>query len=129
MVTVYGAIGIWLVCAIAFVVVERTVARGQNWDATDKASLLVFMYAFFIFISPVLVVFCLVFGGGYWTYVGLRRLIGKPLWLDDSDNGLLAHLIKRRQKYDARLSGEKISRWQGRRLWAEPEAVIFDIIV
>jgi hypothetical protein len=127
MVTIHWAIGIWLVCAISFVAFERLVARGDLWDTADALWFRVALYVMVICISPALVIYLIVVGVGCWLHSGLRSLIGKPLWLDGSDDGLLVRLIKRRQKYDERLSGEKISSWPGKHLWVEPEAVIFDI--
>ena len=77
-------------------------------------------FGLLLLLSPI-IVSC---GAGYWSWVGWRKLIGKPVWLDDD---ILVRLIKRRQEYDDSLKDENIDDWSARRTWDEPEYLIHDI--
>lgn len=123
MITVHWVVGIWAVSSIACVTFERLVPRASIWDP-NKPRDSVAKYSLLVLLSPFAVVSFASIAVFEYSRIGWRRLIGKPVWLDDD---VLVRLVKRRQKYDERLKDEKISGWPGWRLWDEPEYLIHDI--
>ena len=123
MTTTLWIIGVWVVSTIACIVFERLVQGANIWDAS-KPITSVGKYGFLFLFSPIVVTFGVSIAGFEYSRIGWRRLIGKPLWLDDD---ILVRLVKRRQKYDEKIKDEKIAGWPGWRLWDEPEYLIHDI--
>jgi hypothetical protein len=121
--TVHWLVGIWALCAITLVAIERLVPRVSVWDP-DEPWVSAGVISLILLFSPLVAIFAISYGVGYWSWVGMRKLVGKPVWLDDS---ILVRLVERRQKYDERLKGEKIRDWPERRLWGEPEDMIYDV--
>jgi hypothetical protein len=120
--TTLWIICVWVVSAIAFISFERLMAKsGGNgvWDPKEPSKSLV-EYCLLLLFSP-LIMPCVL---GYWSWVGWRKLIGKPIWLD---HDILERLVKRRQKYDEEIKDETISDWPARTLWNQPEDMICDI--
>lgn len=121
--------GVWIACAATFVVFERFVANDGKvgvWD-TSNPWVSVVAYGLLCLFSPFVVIFAAYIVVGHWAWIGWRSLTGRPVWLDDDRDSVIARLIKRRQRYDNRLSGYGIDDWPVCRLWEEPEAIIFDV--
>ena len=122
MTTTLWIIVTWVVSAIAFIIFERLMARRSDngvWNPKEPRQSIA-NYCLLLFLSPLIMPWAL----GYWSWVGWRKLIGKPIWFDDD---ILLRLVKRRQKYDEKIKDEKISDWPGRVLWNQPEDIIYDI--
>jgi hypothetical protein len=121
---------IWLGAAITFVVGERLLAwqNGEEliWDAdnlwTSGAA-----YSLLLIFSPLVILYGACVGGYHWLQVAWRNLIGKPAWLNGSQDSVLVRLVKRRKKYDNSLKGDNINDWHMALFWDTPEDLIFDI--
>jgi hypothetical protein len=121
---------IWLGSAVIAVAVILLVTRMEGklplgddltvWESTVG-------YIFLIAFSPLLITVGLCFAISYWSWVGLRFLVGKSPRRDKSQDDILVRLVKRRKKYDKSLKGENVNNWPRAWFWGTPEDLIFDI--